>query len=323
MNKVIFKICLIVIALFSLTSCRGIEFENQKIAKAEEFSKAEAMIFVAEEKNKYENRFGAAIWNLKSGDGNLSFKDYVVSNVKKFVEKMMELKLVSEDLNITISNQDDEKIKKLAHEYFDELTMDDIDYINCNIDDVEKAYRDYHLSRLVIDNLTKKAGTELSISEAKVIRVQYIVMEDKNLADKTIEDLKAKGANFSYFAKTRSIETNIDMIIKRGDENSTRFPELFYLSDGQVSSILQYKNMYYIFKCVEDYMVEETEDRRLEILKAMKNDEYNENIKKYEEEYNLRSNSTYWKDINLSNGSRCKIYKFEEMYYKYFPRTIK
>ena len=142
MNKVIFKICLIVIALFSLTSCRGLEFENQKIAKAEEFSKAEAMIFVAEEKNKYENRFGAAIWNLKSGDGNLSFKDYVVSNVKKFVEKMMELKLVSEDLNITISNQDDEKIKKLAHEYFDELTMDDIDYINCNIDDVEKAYRD-------------------------------------------------------------------------------------------------------------------------------------------------------------------------------------
>ena len=60
------------------------------------------MVFVAEEKNKYENKFGKEIWNLKSGNGESYFKDYVVYTVKKFVEKIMKLKLVAVDLNVVI-----------------------------------------------------------------------------------------------------------------------------------------------------------------------------------------------------------------------------
>ena len=75
-------VILILATILSLISCKGIEFENQKIAKAEEFSRGETMIFVAEEKNRYENKFGQSLWNLKSGDGNLFFKDYIVSITK-------------------------------------------------------------------------------------------------------------------------------------------------------------------------------------------------------------------------------------------------
>lgn len=311
------------ILLVIVSSCRGIEFENQKLAKAEEFSKGEAMIFVAEEKNKYENRFGDELWNLKSGDGNLYFKDYIVSITKSFIEKMMVLKLTAADLNIVLSTADEEKIKAASEEYYTSLTFDDLDFINCSEDDVNNAFRDYHIVRLVVDNLSKKASTELSISEAKVIKVQYIVFEDRELAEKTLEDLKAKGASFAYFAKTRSLDTEIEMIIKRGDETSTKFPELFYLSNGQSSKVLQFKNKYYIFRCIDDYLEEETEDRRLEVLRVMKNNEFKENFKKYEEQYVIKSNSTYWKDIDLESGKNCNVDTFEDIYYKYFPKTIK
>ena len=309
--------------LLSLISCKGIEFENQKLAKAEEFSKGEAMIFVAEEKNKYENRFGESLWDLKSGDGNLYFRDYIVSITKSFIERIMVLKLAASDLNILISTTDEEKILKASKEYYDKLSNDDIDFINCSDNDVINAFRDYHIARLVIDNLSKKASTELSISEAKVIKVQYILFDNKEDAGKTIEQLKAKGANFAYFAKTRSVDTEIEMIIKRGDEMSTKFPELFYLSTGQTSGVLQFKNKYYIFKCVDDYLEKETEDRRLEVLRVMKNNEFKDNFKKYEEKYVIKSNSTYWKDIDLKDGLNCKIDIFEDVYYKYFPKTIK
>ena len=322
MKRNIKKIILSLVAL-SLFSCKGIEFENQKIAKAEEFSRAETMIFVAEEKNKYENKFGYALWNLKSGDGSLFFKDYIVSITKGFIEKMMVLKLTAEDLNIIVSNADNEKIAKASEEYYDALSYADKNYIGCNEDDVLKAFTDYHIARLVVDNLSKNASTELSISEAKVIRVQYIVFEDKEAAAKTAEEVKNKGANFAYFAKTRSKETEIEMIIKRGDETSTRFPELFYLSDGQVSDVIQFKNRYYLFKCVEDYLVDETENRRLEVLRSMKNSEFDEKFKKYEETYKIKSNSSYWREIDLQEGRDCTIDKFEDIYYKYFPKTIK
>ena len=322
MKRIIKNIILLLLVL-SLFSCKGIEFENQKIAKAEEFSRAESMIFVAEEKNKYENKFGYSLWNLKSGDGSLYFKDYIVSITKGFIEKLMVLKLTAEDLNIIISNVDNEKIDNASKEYFNSLSQGDLDYIGCSEEDVKKAYTDYHTARLVIDNLSKNASTELSISEAKVIRVQYIVFDDRESAVKTAEELTKRGANFSYFAKSRSKETEIEMIIKRGDETSTRFPELFYLSDGQVSEVIQFKNRFYLFKCVEDYLVDETEKRRLEVLRSMKNSEFDEKFKKYEETYNIRSNSSYWREIDLQEGRDCTIDKFEDIYYKFFPKTIK
>ena len=322
MNR-FFKNIILIVVVLSLFSCKGIEFENQKIAKAEEFSRAESMIFVAEEKNRYENKFGNALWNLKSGDGSLFFKDYIVSITKAFVEKLMVLKLTASDLNIVISSTDSDKIAKASEEYYNSLSFGDKNYIGCNEDDVLKAFTDYHVARLVVDNLSKNASTELSISEAKVIRVQYIVFDDKESADKTAVEVKNKGANFAYFAKTRSKETEIEMIIKRGDETSTRFPELFYMSDGQVSEVIQFKNKYYLFKCVEDYLVDETENRRLEVLRSMKNSEFNEKFEKYAEMYKIRSNSSYWREIDLQEGSDCTIDKFEDIYYKYFPKTIK
>ena len=137
MKRTLKKIILVLVAS-SLFSCKGIEFENQKIAKAEEFSRAEAMIFVAEEKNKYENKFGYSLWNLKSGDGSLYFKDYIVSITKGFIEKLMVLKLTAEDLNIIISNVDNEKIDNASKEYFNSLSQGDLDYIGCSEEDVKK-----------------------------------------------------------------------------------------------------------------------------------------------------------------------------------------
>ena len=321
--KKLLIIILNIFIVFQMISCKGIEFENQKIAKAEELSKGEAMIFVAEEKNKYENRFGKEIWDLKSGDGKLYFREYIVSITKSFVEKLMVLKLTASDLNIVLSSSDEEKLISASNEYYNSLSYDDIEFIKCSTEDVYNAFKDYHIARLVVDSLSKKASTELSISEAKVIKVQYMVFDDKETADKITEQLKAKGANFAYFAKTRSLDTEIEMIIKRGDELSTRFPELFYMSTGQSSGVLQFKNKYYIFKCIDDYLEDETEDRRLEVLKVMKNNEFEENFKKYQEQYVIKSNSAYWKNIDLKDGLKCEINKFEDIYYNYFPKTIK
>lgn len=326
MIKIIKKfiiIDLLLVMTLCLFSCKGIDFENKKLADAKELPLGETMVFIAEEKNKYENKFGKEIWSLTSGSRDAYFKDYVVYTVKKFVEKIMKLKLVAVDLNVMISKEDEEKLEKAFNEYYNLLTYDDFDYMMSTEDDIRQAFNDYHLSRLVIDNLAKKATDEISVSEAKVISVQYMVFDNRETAYKTREDLKARGANFSYFAKTRSIEDDIDMIVKRGDENSVNFPQLFYLTRGEISDVMESKNKYYIFRCVSDYLPEETEERRIEILKSMKNNEFNDNYIKYDEDYYVLSNSNYWKNIDLAKGNNCTINEFENIYYKYFPKNIK
>lgn len=321
MKKIYITICILLI--FILSSCRGLKFKNQKVADAIEFTKGEAMIFVTLEKNKYENKFGHDIWRLRSGDGKILFKDYVLNNVKIFVEKLMKLKLIANDINVAIGTKDLEILENVSNEYYENLTTFDIDYMDVSYDDVFNAFKDYHLSRLVVDRLSRNATEELSISEAKVIRVEYIVFDDKNLAMETYEKLKVKGANFSYFAKTRSKDGEIEMIVKRGDDISTKFPEIFYLSAGKVSDILSSGNRYYIFKCIDDYLVEETEERRIEILRSLKNSEFNYAFSEYDEKYHIKSNSIYWNNIDINEGINSKVSNFEELYYKYFPKNIK
>ena len=147
---ILLLVCTLSISLFA---CSGIEFENQKVANAKEFSLGEVMIFMSEEKNKYENRFNSQVWGLKNGDGTAYFKDYIVYTVKKFVEKIMKLKLAANDLNVIVSQKDDELLKTASDEYFNSLTFGDLEFMNCSEEDAYNAYKDYHIARLVIDNL--------------------------------------------------------------------------------------------------------------------------------------------------------------------------
>ena len=301
-----------------ISSCKGIKIENSKDSSVEEFSYGQAMILVAEEKYKYQSRFGKEIWNLRSGDGEQLFKNYVVDNIKKFVENIMAIKMLSEIRDISIDGDDINNINKATDEYQSLLTNEDIDFLKCNRDDIYNMFYDFHLSRLVIDDLTKNSNVELSISESKVIKVQYIVVSDYEKAKELKEKVEVKNANFAYYARNDSEEDTIDMIIKRGDMISIRFPEVFYLSNGMVSNVLTYRDKYYIFKCVNDYLIDETNKRKNEILNTIKNAAFFEYYDNYLEENSVISNASFWKEIDLVKGINSNIYGFYDIYYKYF-----
>ena len=319
--KIKFKnIFIVIIMSILLSSCKGIEFEDSSFSHAVELTRGEAMILIADEKNNYENKFGYEVWSLKSGDGRQDFKSYVVLKVKEFVEDIMLYNLVAKDLGVDITDREKNTLKDASEDYFNSLTDGDKSFIGASIDDVYNLFSKYRIANLLVGEFTKNDDIELSISETKVILVQYIVFEDKETAESIKERLKQKNANFSYFAKTytKDEDNNIDMIVKRGDETSIRFPEIFFLADGEVSDVLSYRGRYYIFKCIDDYLENETEERRLEILEKIRRDGFNNTFKNYESMYNVKSSSDYWNNIDLSKGNNCTVMNFYKTYNKYF-----
>ena len=309
---------LIFVFVILLSSCQGLKIKDSKISSAAEFTVGQSMILVAEEKNKYESRFGSEIWNLKSGSGDVNFKDYIVSNVKQFVEKIMTIKLMSDTLGINLTSKDRENLELAAKEYNSNLSNDDLNFINCDYDDIYNLYHDYRIVSLAISEMTKNSDIELSISEAKVIQVEYIVLDNKEKAEEIKELVGVRNARFSYYASGYSKDSNYSMIIKRGDEMSTLFPEVFYLSTGDISDILEADGKYYIFKCINDYLEKETNERKEEILRGIKNKEFNEQYTVFEDENYVKSSSSYWNSIDLSKGKNCKIQCFYDIYNKYF-----
>ena len=316
------EIILILVLMITLSSCKGIEFEDSSFSHATELTKGEAMILIADEKNNYENKFGHEVWKLKSGDGRQDFKSYVVIKVKEFVEDIMLYNLVAKDLGVDISDEEMKTIREASDEYYNNLTIGDKKFIEATYDDVVNLFTKFRIANLLVAEFTKNEDIELSISETKVISVQYIEFEDKESAETIKEKLNQKNANFSYYAKTytKDENNNIDMIVKRGDEISIRFPEIFFLADGEVSDVLSYRGRYYIFKCINDYLEEETENRRVEILDKLRSDGFNENFKSYKNLYNVKSAADYWNNIDLSNGEDCKVMNFYKTYNEYFKQ---
>lgn len=316
------KIILLILLLLAFCSgCRTIKIAQAVTSSMEELSHPESMILVAEEKNKYESRFSNRIWLLKSGDGNQNFSDLIKSNVKKYIENIILINLMADKYNIVINNTDKEKINKLSEEYYDNLTEADIKFIKCTKQDVINLYSVFHKARLTIDHITKNANVELSISESKVIKVQYILFDDYKTAAYVATSSQAKGASFAYFAKqyTKEKDDIIEKIVMRGDEFSKPFPEIFYLGNGDVSDILQHEGKYYIFKCLDDYMEDETRERKIDILKQLKEDAFRNEYKKFEIDNPVKLSSDFWNKIDLKEGEDCTVHNFYDLYYKYFP----
>ena len=314
------RIVSLIIIILLLTSCKGIEFEDSSFSHAVELTRGEAMILIADEKNNYENKFGHEVWQLRSGDGRQDFKNYVVLKVKEFVEDIMLYNLVAKDLGVDISDNDKKTLMEAAEDYYNNLTDGDKSFIGADLNDVYNILSKYRIANLLVGEFTKNDDIELSISETKVILVQYIEFEDKETAESIKEKLKVKNANFLYYAKTytKDEDNNIDMVVKRGDETSIRFPEIFFLADGEISDVLNYRGRYYIFKCIDDYLEKETEDRRIEILEKIRRDGFNNAFKNYESMYNVKSSSDYWNSIDLSKGENCTVMNFYKTYNKYF-----
>ena len=316
----ILKNLISIFILIILVSCSGVRIENSKISNVKDLTKGQVMVLVVEEKNKYEERFGTEIWNLKSGDGNTNFKDYVVSNIKTFVEKMLTIKEYGEREKIELSSKDRDLCEKAKNDYMADLSLEDMNYIDCTEEEVLELYLYYRLINLTIDELTKNSNIELSISEAKVISTQYIVLNTLDDAKKVHEGVLGKGANFAYYARqyTKDADNNISMIIKRGDEFSSKVPNIFYISTGEISEPIEIDGKYYIFKVLDDYMEKETSDRMVEIINGIKNKEFNERFDVFEKNNSIKSTSAYWQSIDLSKGNRCKIHSFYTLYNKYF-----
>lgn len=319
--KYYLKKSIIILLILLLTSCKGVEFSNSKVSSAQEFTYGQVMILSVEEKNKYEDKFGTQIWTIKNGNGNRNYKDYVVNNIKLYVEKLMTLILYAKKNNIAPTNKDREKLMKATKDYVDGLTNDDLDYIMCSEQDVYNLYYNYRTVCLAIDDMTRNSNIELSISEAKVIKAQYIVTNTKERADEIRKGVLQAGASFAYYARQYSEDKNIEMTIKRGDNISVLFPEVFYLATNEVSQVLTNSNKYYIFKCTNDYLKQETRERKEEILSNLKNKEFNEQFALFEKENRVLSNASYWSSIDFAKGDRCKTNNFYAIYDKYFAEA--
>ncbi len=310
---------LLILSLVSLfaVSCRGIELEN-KTMEVEGYTEPQAMIIVANERNRYQNVYTDAIWNIEV-DGDVTFDKYLISSVKSFMEQIKLINMMAEERGVTVTSKERDKIRQLSERYMEGLTEADRAYIGADTDDVNKVYTDYFLANKMAELLTSSADSEISDSEAKIIHVQQIVTASEKKAMALLKMIKIDGDDFETMARRYSEDETIDRELMRDREDDIYEKTAFSLDEGEISNIVEMDGKYYIIKCTDGYDEQATLERKDKLRKAILNKAFQETYSSFKAENNIRFGERFWNKIDFSEGKDSHVMNFFDLYDEEFP----
>lgn len=304
-NRILLTAALLLLS-FLLNACKGLELEN-KTEQVEGYTKEQAMIMLANERNRYEKLYGPGIWTIRIGEEETAFDQLTIQNVKLFMEQMKLLCMLAEERGVTVSSRERDAIRQLVDRYMASLTEADLKYMGCTDEDVTKLYTDYYTAVKLTRLLTRDSGSEISDSEVKVIRIQQIATADEKKAKAILKRIKIDRAAFASMASRFTEADEIEMTLQKTPAPGLLERTAFALEEGQISNILCIGEMYYIIKCVDGYDEEATRDRKSRLKTAIDAGVLKEVLDPYQEEHNIRFIEKFWSqtDFRQESGSTC------------------
>lgn len=98
----------------------------------------EAMIYVMDYKQQYENAYGVEMW--EHDFGGVTLEEYVKDTIIAQLASVKAVTLLAKENNVTLSDAEKEKISQAAEEYYSALTDEQKKYMKVEKSDVEDLY---------------------------------------------------------------------------------------------------------------------------------------------------------------------------------------
>ena len=294
-----------------LSACRGVTLEN-KIVQVEGYTEPQAMILIANERNRYQNLYTPVVWDGRAADG-MGFDRLLTESVKSFAEQLRLICMLAEERNFSLTSTERDLIRQMSEKYMSGLTAADRAYIGCTEEDVSALYTDYHTAVRLVRSLTGSVNDEISDSEVKVIRIQQIATSDLKKAKAILKLVKLGGADFESLASRYSEIAETELVMERGG-NGLRERTAFSLEEGGISNILAVDGLYYILRCVDGYDEEATRIRKQQLAVSVDSAAFAEIFEPYREEHNIRFTERFWNEIDLRAGAGCTAENFFDIY---------
>jgi foldase protein PrsA len=308
----------VAVVLTLLSGCKSeIPIVNE-IKETKAYTLAQSNMILSSERNQYQQIYTYQIWGTSLPDGQ-TFETYMIAQVKEFLEEMKMMNLLAENKGITLTSPEKEEVNNATDAYFDSLSEAEVSYLGVTREDVHTMYHDYYMSNKVVKELTKNMDLEISDSEAKVIQVQQIVMSDRAAAEKVRIKAQDKGADFPVIARGFSENEVIDRKIGRGEHPGACEDAAFSLVAGQVSKVIEEDGKYYIFKCVNDYDEEATQDRKAGLYLKRKREVFGQIYNQFKKENPVTFSGEIWKDVKFSKEDTTIQADFFKIYRNNFP----
>ena len=165
-----------------LGGCSKETVVEEEAQEPEAYTRSQMMVIAVTERNRYEQVYTDKIWDAVMENGD-TFEQYLLDQVRVFLENMKTMTLLAQESQITISSGEADRVRRVARNYYSSLTRKEIEYLGISEADVVTLYEDYHMAGKVVEVLTDGLDLEVSDSEAKVITIKQVETGDRLKAE--------------------------------------------------------------------------------------------------------------------------------------------
>lgn len=296
----------------------------------------ETMVYLTTFYNQYVDTYGEEMWHYDFGGVSLEthVKDVVLSKMAQI--KIMNL--MAEEQDITLSDEEKEKIKAAAESYYSMLEADLKDQEKITEDVVEKVYKEYTLANKVYATITESADMEISDDEARAVTAQVIYLKNWKMKNNEKADLSesetmrvlnyakealgriSNGEEFANVATEYSDDKQIIKSYARGSVEA-RFEELlFSMDEGDVSDVIELNDGYYIVKCISTMDFEATQKNKEVLAEQRKQETFSKAYRSVASNTHSQFRDKQWDAITLNEEIHSTDANFFEIYDEYMKQ---
>ena len=275
----------------------------------------EALVYLNNQKNQYENVYGIEMWERDFGDRTL--EDYLKSQVVSQLAQVKSMVLLAGEQGIELSEDEKEKAGEAAHVYFSSLGEEEVRLLKVDEDGIQKMFEYYCLAYKAYGQITEDAAVEISDDEARIIQLQQIFVPEELLA----QELKSRledGEDFSSLASNYSKAPQTTIAIARGDESETYEAVAFDLDNEEVSDVFEADGGYYILKCLNTFMKEESESNKVQVARQRQTERFQQIYSVLMQDTLSEFQEKLWDKVSFADYEEVKTSSFFEVYQEYF-----
>lgn len=264
------------------------------------YTDSQIMLVAVTEKNRYNQIYTGQIWEIQVDQEGTTFREYLLGEVRHFLEEVKTMNRMADEKEITLTGQEEERLRELTEDYYESLTEADKTYIGVSQEEVFQLYSDYYRAEKLVDELTKDVDLEISDSEAKVIRVQEIQIRNHEDAQRIHTQAMTEGVDFSSLARAVSESEEIEKPVGRGERSKEYEEAAFMLAEGEISPIIRDGDWFFIVKCIDEYDEEATLDRKENLALNRKNQAFRSMYDPFAAENPVVLDGDAWDRISFS-----------------------
>ena len=283
----------------------------------EAITKEEALLYLCNYQNLYGEEYGLDLWQAGLNTSDLTLEEYIKEITLLQISDITCMSQLATQMGVTLTQAEEETLSVVAKEYYRTLTQEELSYIGIDEKTVLASYRKYALANKLYLQLTSGINEEVSLDEARVLRLQVIYVSSKGTANEILAKLEA-GKSFITLANSYNEGEEVEMIVARGDLSATLESAVYALDEGERTDAIATESGYYFFLCVSKNETELTERNKELILQRRKEEQFKKVFQSFIETSEFQMNQKLWNEITPNSSSNITTRSFFEIYDNYF-----